>query len=208
MTALLLRLHTEALPIWISGGWAMIALAINGLVIFSLGWNLLFGLSRRGAFARPERAWKKWTQTSGRARGPLSRILSVAMRRPSLAAQQQYFASLHAAEFRPFARDLKVMQVAVSTAPLLGLLGTVTGMLTTFQALASGGGGEKTMGMIARGISEALITTETGLVLALSGLVFQYALTRLHEQFNKIMAHIETRCAREFHQRPAVARAA
>lgn len=54
-------------------------------------------------------------------------------------------------------------------------------MLATFGALASGSGGDKTMGMIADGISEALITTETGLIIALSGLFFQYQLTRGHE---------------------------
>ncbi|MDQ7087725.1 MAG: MotA/TolQ/ExbB proton channel family protein [Acidobacteriota bacterium] len=70
----------------------------------------------------------------------------------------------------PFERDLRFMKRCVSSAPLLGLLGTVTGMLTTFAALASGSGGEKTMSMIAGGISEALITTETGLVIALPGL--------------------------------------
>ncbi len=189
-----MRFHAEALPIWRAGGWGMIALGVNAIVIFGVGWRLTFNLARAGAFARPERAWAKFRRDPRRARGPLSRILRVAMDCPGVQAMQHYFASLHAAEFRPFARDLKVMQVAVSAAPLLGLLGTVTGMLTTFRALASGGG-EKTMEMIARGISEALITTETGLVLALSGLVFQYSLSRLHEKFNKMMAHLETQCA-------------
>lgn len=193
----LLRFHAEALPIWRAGGWGMIALAVNAVVIFAVGWRLTFNLALVGAFARPERAWEKFRRDPESARGPLSRILRVAMRCPGIEAMQHYFASLHAAEFRPFARDLRVMQVAISAAPLLGLLGTVTGMLTTFRALAYGGGGEKTMEMIAKGISEALITTETGLVLALSGLVFQYGLSRLHEKFNKVMAHLETQCAQE-----------
>jgi len=203
-----LRFHAEALPIWRSGGWAMIALAVNAVVIFAVGWHLTVSLARAGAFARPDRAWAKYRRNPDRARGPLSRILGVALRCPGIEAMQHYFASLHAAEFRPFARDLKVMQVAVSAAPLLGLLGTVTGMLTTFRALATGAGGEKTMEMIARGISEALITTETGLVIALSGLVFQYSLARLHEKFNKVMAHLETQCAQELQRAAAPARAA
>ena len=77
---------------------------------------------------------------------------------------QLFFEQLRTTEIVPFERDLKVMQIFVSAAPLMGLLGTVTGMLATFGALATGSGGDKTMGMVAEGISEALVTTETGLV--------------------------------------------
>jgi len=200
----LLRIHAEAVPIWISGGWGMIALAIDAVIIFVVGWSLTFRLAQFGAFAQPEPAWRKWNASPESARGPLSRIIRAAMASANPEAMQFYFESLHAAEFRPFSRDLKAMKVAVTAAPLLGLLGTVTGMLTTFQAL-SAGGGEKTMDMIARGISEALITTETGLVLALSGLIFQYSLTRLHDKLNKIVAHLETQCGQAFHHRLATA---
>ena len=78
------------------------------------------------------------------------------------------------------------MKVTVSTAPLLGLLGTVTGMLATFDALAAGSGGDKTMDLVAGGISEALITTETGLVIALPGLFFQFILARKRERYDAV----------------------
>jgi len=93
------------------------------------------------------------------------------------------------------------MKICVSTAPLLGLLGTVTGMLATFGALASGSGGEKTMGMIAGGISEALITTETGLVIALPGLFFQYQLSREYERYKAFLAHLETVCTQKLYKK-------
>jgi biopolymer transport protein ExbB len=86
------------------------------------------------------------------------------------------------------------MRVCVTAAPLFGLLGTVTGMLTTFGALASGSGGDQTMGMVADGISEALITTETGLVIALPGLFFQYQLRRGPEKYKAFLVHLETAC--------------
>jgi biopolymer transport protein ExbB len=65
-------------------------------------------------------------------------------------------------------------------------------MLSTFAALASGGGGDETMNMVAAGISEALITTETGLVVALAGLFLQYRLARKHEEYKAFLAHLET----------------
>jgi biopolymer transport protein ExbB len=94
-----------------------------------------------------------------------------------------------------------VMKVAVGAAPLFGLLGTVTGMLTTFGALASGSGGDQTMGMIAAGISEALITTETGLVIALPGVFFQYMLSRRLQAYKAFLAHLETVCTQTVHRR-------
>jgi biopolymer transport protein ExbB len=48
------------------------------------------------------------------------------------------------------------------------------------------------MGMIAKGISEALITTETGLVIALPGLFFQHQLTRLYDRYKNFLNHLET----------------
>ena len=87
---------------------------------------------------------------------------------------------------------------AVSTAPLLGLLGTVTGMLATFYALAEGSGGQQTMDMIAAGISEALITTETGLIIALPGLFFQFRLSREKDMYATYLARLETACMQHF----------
>ncbi|HYE98472.1 MAG TPA: MotA/TolQ/ExbB proton channel family protein [Planctomycetota bacterium] len=59
--------------------------------------------------------------------------------------------------------------------PLLGLLGTVTGMLGTFDVLRLHGTGEPRL--LAGGIREALITTEAGLLLALPVLVIHQILT-------------------------------
>lgn len=63
---------------------------------------------------------------------------------------------------------LAVIGVLAAVAPLLGLLGTVTGMIGTFDILAVFGTGNA-RGM-AGGISEALITTQTGLLVAIPGL--------------------------------------
>ncbi len=191
------KLHAHAWPIWRSGGWGMVALAVNGLVLFATAARLLFGLSRWGAFGGAERAWRRWKRDGPRVRGRLANLVAMAMKYGSPAAIQHIFAHVHAEEVRPFGRDLAVMKVAVGAAPLLGLLGTVTGMLTTFRGLATGGGGQQTMEMIARGISEALITTETGLVLALTRLACQYVLTRLHERLDASLAHLEVLCLQE-----------
>jgi biopolymer transport protein ExbB len=63
---------------------------------------------------------------------------------------------------------LALIGILAAVAPLLGLLGTVTGMISTFDILAVFGTGNA-KGM-AGGISEALITTQTGLLVAIPGL--------------------------------------
>lgn len=71
---------------------------------------------------------------------------------------------------------LAAIGVLAAIAPLLGLLGTVTGMIATFDVLAIfGTGNSKAM---AGGISEALITTQTGLLVAVPGLYMKSFLTR------------------------------
>jgi biopolymer transport protein ExbB len=193
----------EAVAIWLSGGWGMIALAFNGVVMYAMGVFILLKLGSKGMFASPDRAWKHWQKNPRKARGTLGRIIRGATACKSLVEIGHCFEGIRNDEVRPFDRDLKVMMVSVTAAPLLGLLGTVTGMLATFHALSTGGGGDKTMGMVAGGISEALVTTETGLVLALSGLIFQFILTRQHENFEKKVTHLETLCTQEIRRRGA-----
>ena len=57
------------------------------------------------------------------------------------------------------------------------------------------------MALVAKGISEALITTETGLVIALPGLLFQYHLARQHERYKAFLAHLETVCTQKLYKR-------
>jgi biopolymer transport protein ExbB len=71
---------------------------------------------------------------------------------------------------------LAVIGVLAAIAPLLGLLGTVIGMIGTFDVLSVFGTGNA-KGM-AGGISEALITTQTGLLVAIPGLYMKGVLDR------------------------------
>jgi biopolymer transport protein ExbB len=196
----IIALWEQAVAIWISGGWGMIALAVNGLVLFSLGIHVLLKLHRKGHHSVSERTWRLWIDHPADRRGPVGELLDFVTGARSLRQSAVFFEELRATEIRPFERDLRVMKVCVSSAPLLGLLGTVTGMLATFGALASGAGGEKTMGLVAGGISEALVTTETGLILALPGLFFQYQLSRRLESYKAFLTQLETLCTQRLYK--------
>lgn len=186
----------------------MIALSIDAVIIFYLGHSIFFRIRAKGYLYVTEKKMKRWTKKPETGRGPVGRMIRFVMAAKTLTEIGVFFDELNQTEIAPFDRDLKVMQTCVSVAPLLGLLGTVTGMLATFAALATGSGGDKTMGMVASGISEALITTETGLLIALPGIVFQYKLAREHEQYKAFLAHLQTVCTQRLYKQNKKAEAA
>lgn len=198
----------QALEIWASGGWGMIALAGNAILIFYLGYSIFFRIRAKGYLRVPEKKWKGWIKHPDTGKGPIGRMVRFVMAAQTLEEIGIFFDELNQTEIAPFDRDLKVMQMSVSVAPLLGLLGTVTGMLATFAALAAGSGGDKTMDMVASGISQALITTETGLLIALPGLVFQYKLAREHQQYKAFLAHLQTVCTQRLYKNNSKSEAA
>lgn len=190
-------LGKQAIAIWISGDWAMYPIAVTAFVMFALGINVHIKLSGKGFTRISEKKWRKWIDHPEMRKGHIGRILDFVTGGKSIEDTKVFFEELYAGEIAPFERDLKVMKICVSAAPLLGLLGTVTGMLATFGALASGSGGDKTMEEIAKGISAALVTTETGLVIALPGLFFHYQMVRKHERYKAFLAHLETVCTQK-----------
>jgi biopolymer transport protein ExbB len=68
-------------------------------------------------------------------------------------------------ELPPLGRGQGLVKLLAATAPLLGLLGTVTGMIVTFQSISLFGTGDPKL--MASGISQALMTTVLGLVVAI-----------------------------------------
>ncbi|MCD6574965.1 MotA/TolQ/ExbB proton channel family protein, partial [Candidatus Aerophobetes bacterium] len=85
-------------------------------------------------------------------------------------------------------KHLKILGTIVTVAPLIGLLGTVMGMIKAFNVIALQGTGEP--GALAGGISEALITTAVGLSIAIPSLIFynyfMHRTDKIVRQFEKI----------------------
>ncbi|MFH7244423.1 MAG: MotA/TolQ/ExbB proton channel family protein [Spirulina sp.] len=89
-------------------------------------------------------------------------------------------------EFVQMRKGDKLLETVVAVAPLLGLLGTVTGLIATFGNLNIGGGGSGDQATAAAaGIGEALITTAAGMVVAiLALLVFRVMVTLQAQQMD------------------------
>ncbi|WP_457572221.1 MotA/TolQ/ExbB proton channel family protein [Desulfovulcanus sp.] len=84
-------------------------------------------------------------------------------------------------------RHIKTILILAGTAPLLGLMGTVTGMIACFNVISLfGTGNAKALSL---GISEALITTQIGLIVAIPGLLAGNFLRRRAEQAKARVKH-------------------
>lgn len=84
-------------------------------------------------------------------------------------------------ELSRFSQGMATLDTCITAAPLLGLLGTVTGMMRTFGALGGGDVGAAA-GQITGGVAEALIATAAGLAVAVIGLLpFNYLNARAEQ---------------------------
>ncbi len=140
-------------------GWAIVYVGIFGVLLGAWRIYVLFTMSARvNTQLRSDKA---------SADNPLGRALIVGQENAAVDLETLEL-KLEEAVLRErpaIERGLPMMKIIAAVAPLLGLLGTVTGMITTFQAITIFGAGDpKNMAV---GISTALVTTVQGLVVAI-----------------------------------------
>lgn len=100
-------------------------------------------------------------------------------------------------------RGLPFVAVGAACAPLLGLLGTVTGIIATFKLITVFGSGD--VKMLSAGISEALITTKWGLIVAIPSLLFHSFLSRKSRAKQDKLEQIAVAFLSAFMDKPPVA---
>lgn len=150
-------------------GYVIIGLGAIGLLIAI--WRLL-ALYATGA--KVNRQAKNVDQAGD---NPLGRVLKVAHDNPDVdvEALELKLGEAILKETPKFNSMLPFLKIISVVAPLLGLLGTVTGMIITFQAITLYGAGDPKL--MAGGISTALVTTVLGLVVAIP-MVFLHTLVQ------------------------------
>ena len=184
---------------WVDGGSVMIPLAIVAIGLYAGGFNLLAYLKRRRFTPASEAQLREWVEHPDRAEGEVGEIIRYTQDGVrSLNDISKRFEEVTAAKIPEVDRRLVFLNVLVAAAPLLGLLGTVMGMLVTFKAIAQGGG--KTVDAMAGGISQALITTEMGLLIALPGMFIAYLVRRRRNEYVGFLASLESISLRHFHR--------
>jgi biopolymer transport protein ExbB len=193
----------RALEITVAGGTAMYAIWFVAFVMWALCFNVFLSMLMSGMRRRSKARIRRIISDPDVARGTVATLVADASRAGDPDGASLAFDEYRAFELEPFEGQLRFVKVCIGAAPLLGLFGTVTGMLATFAALAEGTRGEQTMGAIAAGISEALITTEAGLVVALPGLFGHYFLSRKLAGFRDFLSTAEGMCRMAIRQRRA-----
>lgn len=188
----LLGFGHNALTIWQQGGWVMIPLAVLALLMAWCGFRLLATL-RGWQFRRLREAqWKEWVRHPDKAEGHVGEMVRYAL--DSVVTSDDIasrFGEIRAALLPPIERQVSLLGTLVAAAPLVGLLGTVFGMLVTFTILASGGGSDVT-GELAVGIKKALYPPQVGLCIALPGLILSKFIRRRAVELDVFLAQLES----------------
>lgn len=182
----------QIIGIWLSGGWVMIPLALLAVLIYSTGIQLLLFLRNGNMQLGHETEWISWIYEPSKAEGRAGEIIRYTQENVTAAKHvRNRFEEVRHSMLHNIERRLLLLHTLVAAAPLMGLLGTVIGMLGTFAALSSSGGAE-TAGLVAAGISEALITTQTGLFIALPGIFLALIIRRRKHAVEAALARIES----------------
>jgi biopolymer transport protein ExbB len=129
-------------------------------------------------------------QVAGTSQHPVARVLHAGLlsRNASPGTAMQAVAQ---AELRQLRRYLPVLDTIITLAPLLGLLGTITGMISAFGIVSEAGLAQPNA--ITGGIAEALIATATGLLVAIVTLIpYNYFRARV-EEMTDVMEERATR---------------
>jgi biopolymer transport protein ExbB len=182
----------QALDYLDQGGWIMIPLAVACVAMWSLILERLFtfsGYSRQDISVAKATRLLEGEEVELWSKGLRVQLVGSFLRERSGDPEIDRRILRQCSERlrRDLTRYLAIIAVLAAVAPLLGLLGTVLGMIETFDVISLFGTGNARA--MAGGISVALVTTQTGLLVAIPGLFLSGLLmgrakrleTRLHE---------------------------
>jgi biopolymer transport protein ExbB len=200
----------EVTSVWdflIKGGIMMIPIGICSLVVVAVVVERLVVLRRSSVVpAGFERGVSKALDEGGRESAgtycrrhdsPISRVIAAGLAhfgRP-LQYVERHVSSAGEHEVFGLRRRLRVLSVITAVAPLMGLTGTIFGMIKAFQTVALSGEALGKTEMLAEGIYEAMITTAAGLLVAIPTLILYHWISGKIERLVREMDGICVRVA-------------
>jgi biopolymer transport protein ExbB len=183
----------------VKGGWMMIPLALCSLVSVTIIIDRFFffrrigganrtgdviGLARKGLLAEASRIANEPAAGKG-IPSPVMKVLAAGIASPSEpGCAMEAAAILELSEMR---RGLSALDTIVTLSPLLGLLGTIIGMINSFNVMAAAGLGQPHA--VTGGVAEALIATAGGISIAVVTLIpYNHFLSRVERETDAMEA--------------------
>src|SRR5262245_37326101 len=158
------------------GGLVMIPLGLCSVLALAVTLERALRWVRLGGASEADRVlalagrgeWEEATRAGEQSTSPVARVLAAGLRHrnPAPALAMEAAAQDELARLRSY---LPLLDTVITLAPLLGLLGTVTGMIGAFGIMSQAGLNQPTA--ITGGAGEALVATATGLAVAIAALV-------------------------------------
>ena len=198
-----------ALDFFVRGGFFMLLLLllsiVAGTVIFLRGFALRESLIMPPDVEsavdglQPGDSLQRVTIMAQRSNSPLGRIISVCLRHLNWPRQENVEAVQVRARHEVVRMEggMAVLEMTTGLAPLLGLLGTLSGLVSVFDNLGGGTGAGDPIA-VARGIAEALNTTIVGLAVAAPSLVahnyFQRKIETMAVSMEGVVADLLAKC--------------
>lgn len=189
------------------GGVMMVPLGIASLVMVTVFFERLIVLRRSRII--PQGFEEGLTKALGNAPGNSKAAEAFCKQHPSPIANiiqtgteqlgrpvdvvEKHMAVVAEHELSILRRYLRVLSVVAAIAPLLGLLGTIFGMITAFQTVATNSDALGKTELLAEGIYEAMVTTAAGLLVAIPALICFHWLQSRIERLVQSMDQIGTR---------------
>lgn len=182
-------LFSDVSAVWLSGGWLMLPLFFLAVFIYYNAIELL--LRVKGNFLL-KRGVYKYSDDRLLAQIDLDnsylRPFFIKQSASALEVKRHFFEVRK--EYLPIInRRVRFLGIITATSPLVGLLGTVTGMLATFSGMVETQGTK--FENVVEGISEALITTQTGLMISIPALVVISLIVQSRNRLERSIARLE-----------------
>lgn len=180
----------EASNTWTNGGWLMVPLLLLAMFIYYTALDLYLRLQTH--FILKSKLHKMSdVEVSQKLQQPDSLIDQLIHHDAQSPREVQSHFTEVRNEYLPIInRRIRFLSIIITTGPLLGLLGTVTGMLSTFQGMQRGSGNK--FSEIVGGISEALITTQTGLIISIPAFVILSLIIQKRNALEHSIAKLES----------------
>lgn len=165
------ELFRDGWNLFFAGGSIMYMLGTVAAILYATAFAALTYVNHGNLNDKDSERWKEWIEKPDEAHGRLGEALRYVLHGQTLTIKTvgRRFDEVRLNVISAIDRRLLVLNTLVAAAPLAGLLGTVMGMLSMFSGLSQGKG-PAGMQRVADGMQEALITTQTGLTIALPGL--------------------------------------